>query len=190
MPSPSPQIFVELGHGLIDLWLLDSRVIQWHILEDGICPIELFGGISSDLVAVLQFRVKIYVVLLCGKGSSNLLSFHAPYYDVVTTFWVIAYIGYLRLPTCLTKQHHIVEGARFGQDQTSVLGHIKMAMSRFIAGWHMSGTFRPQINVILGINSNAAIFVNLLIALLCICVGECSTFGGLLASCFGNMVTN
>jgi hypothetical protein len=26
--------------------------------------------------------------------------------------------------------------------------------------------------------------------LLCICVGECSTFGGLLASCFGNMVTN
>jgi hypothetical protein len=54
----------------------------------------------------------------------------------------------------------------------------------------MSGTFRPQIKVILGINSSAAIFVDLLIAFMCICVGECSTFGGLLVSCIGNMATN
>jgi hypothetical protein len=54
----------------------------------------------------------------------------------------------------------------------------------------MSGTFRPHIKVILGINSSATIFVNLLIAFMPICVGECSTFGGLLTSCIGSMATN
>jgi hypothetical protein len=54
----------------------------------------------------------------------------------------------------------------------------------------MLGTFKPWIKVILGINSSAAIFVNLLLTFMCICVGECSTFGGLSASCIGNMTTN
>jgi hypothetical protein len=51
---------------------------------------------------------------------------------------------------CLTKQHHIIGGTRFGQDWTSGLGHIKIAMSRLITSWHRSGIFRPQFKVILG----------------------------------------
>jgi hypothetical protein len=39
---------------------LDSRVIWWHILEDGICLVELFGGISSDLTTVLQSSIKVH----------------------------------------------------------------------------------------------------------------------------------
>jgi hypothetical protein len=32
---------------------------RWHILEDGICLVELFGGISSSLVVVLQFGIRV-----------------------------------------------------------------------------------------------------------------------------------
>ncbi len=54
----------------------------------------------------------------------------------------------------------------------------------------MLGILKPQIKVILGINLSAIIFVDLLIAFMCICVGECSTFGGLSAGYIGNMATN
>jgi hypothetical protein len=65
------------------------------------------------------------------------------------------------LPTHFTKQHHIIKGARFGQDQTSGPGHIKMAMSGFITGYDSLRIFRPQIKVILGIDSSVTIFENL-----------------------------
>jgi hypothetical protein len=50
--------------------------------------------------------------------------------------------------------------------------------------------FRPHIRVILGVDSNAIIFINLLITFMCIYVGKGSTFGGFLASFIGNMATN
>jgi hypothetical protein len=65
-----------------------------------------------------------------------------------------------------------------------------MAMSRFIIGWHRSWTFKPHIRVIIIIDLGVAIFVDLLAALMCICVGECPTFGGFSASCISNMATN
>jgi len=63
-------------------------------------------------------------------------------------------------------------------------------MLRFITSWHKSRTFQPQIRIILGIDSNVAIFVNLYATLMCICVEKCPTFGGFLASCINNMATN
>jgi hypothetical protein len=53
-----------------------------------------------------------------------------------------------------------------------------------------SRTFKPQIKVIMGIDLGAIIFVNLSTTFMCICVGECPTFGGFLTSCIGNMATN
>jgi hypothetical protein len=44
---------VELGPPL------DSSTIHWRPLEDGIVLLELFGGIGSGLVAVLQARLKV-----------------------------------------------------------------------------------------------------------------------------------
>jgi hypothetical protein len=87
LPSPNPQVLVELGHGPTSLWPLYSKVIQWHILEDGIWIylVEFFRSINSDLVAFLQFGIKVCVILLFGEEYSNPTNFHAPYYDVVTT---------------------------------------------------------------------------------------------------------
>ncbi len=59
------------------------------------------------------------------------------------------------------EQHHITKGPRFGQDRISGPGQIKMATSRFITGYDRLRIFRPQIRVILGIDSSAAIFQNL-----------------------------
>jgi hypothetical protein len=53
MPSPSPHVLVDLGHGPLGLQPLDYRVTQWHIPEDGIYMVELFGGISSGLITIL-----------------------------------------------------------------------------------------------------------------------------------------
>jgi hypothetical protein len=38
---------------------LDSSTIHYRPLEDGIILLELFGGIGSGLVAVLQARLKV-----------------------------------------------------------------------------------------------------------------------------------
>jgi hypothetical protein len=69
-------------------------------------------------------------------------------------------------------------------------GDIMMVMLVFITSLHRLGTFRPHIKVILGVDSSVVIFVDLAVTLMCICVGECPTFGGFLASCIGNMATN
>jgi len=67
---------------------------------------------------------------------------------------------------------------------------MKMVVLGFITGWHKLGTFKPQIKVILGINSGVAIFVGLSVAFMCICVGECPIFRGFLANYIGNMAIN
>jgi len=88
------------------------------------------------------------------------------------------------------EQHHIVGGTRFGLDRSKGPSHFKMAMFEFIIGWHRSRTFKPQISVILGVDSSAALFTNLSTTFMCICVKECATFGGFLASYIDNMATN
>lgn len=52
LPSLSPQTFVDVGNGPLDLSPLDIGVIHWEIPKDGICLFELFGGISFVLVVV------------------------------------------------------------------------------------------------------------------------------------------
>jgi len=46
LPSPNPHSFVPVDDGPLGLNPLDTNVIQWDILKDGICLLELFGGIS------------------------------------------------------------------------------------------------------------------------------------------------
>jgi len=53
LPSPSPQSLVNLGNRPLGLNPLDTKVIQWDIPKDGICLLELFGGISFGLVTIL-----------------------------------------------------------------------------------------------------------------------------------------
>jgi hypothetical protein len=52
LPSLSPQTFVDVGNGPFGLSPLDTKVIHWEIPRDGICLLELFGGISFALVGV------------------------------------------------------------------------------------------------------------------------------------------
>ncbi len=52
LPSLSPQTFVDVGNGPFGLNPLDTRVIHWEIPKDGICLLELFGGINFALVGV------------------------------------------------------------------------------------------------------------------------------------------
>jgi hypothetical protein len=50
----------EEVNGGVDLGpLLDSSTIHWKPPEDGIVLLELFGGIGSGLVAVLQVGLKV-----------------------------------------------------------------------------------------------------------------------------------
>jgi len=65
-----------------------------------------------------------------------------------------------------------------------------MVVLGFIISWHRSGTFKPYIRVILGVDSGVVIFVDLSSALMCICVGNFLTFGGFLANCTSSMATN
>jgi hypothetical protein len=53
-----PRVEEEVN-GKVDLGpLLDSSTIHWRPPEDGIVLLELFGGIGSGLVAILQTRFK------------------------------------------------------------------------------------------------------------------------------------
>jgi hypothetical protein len=38
---------------------LDFKIIRWHIFENGIYLVELFGGISSNLEVVPQSKIKV-----------------------------------------------------------------------------------------------------------------------------------
>jgi hypothetical protein len=44
---------MNLGNGTLGLSPLYAMVIQWDIPKDKICLLELFGGISSGLVAII-----------------------------------------------------------------------------------------------------------------------------------------
>jgi hypothetical protein len=44
---------MNLGNEPLGLSPLDTKVIQWDIPKDRICLLELFGGISYGLVAIL-----------------------------------------------------------------------------------------------------------------------------------------
>ncbi len=59
-----------------------------------------------------------------------------------------------------------------------------------ITSEHRPRFFRPHIRVILRVDSSVTIFTNLSVTFMCICVGECPTFGGFLASYIGSMAAN
>jgi hypothetical protein len=52
LPSLSPQTLKDVGNGPFGLSPLDIGVIHWEIPKDGICLLELFGGINFALVAI------------------------------------------------------------------------------------------------------------------------------------------
>jgi hypothetical protein len=59
LPSPSPQSFMNVGNGPPSLSPLDTKVIQQDIPKDGICLLELFGGINFGLVTILRFDILV-----------------------------------------------------------------------------------------------------------------------------------
>jgi hypothetical protein len=59
LSSLSPQSPTNLGKGPSNLSPLDIRVIEWDIPKDGICLLELFGGIGFGLVVVLYLSILV-----------------------------------------------------------------------------------------------------------------------------------
>jgi hypothetical protein len=59
LPSPNPHSFVHVDNGPPGLSPLDTNVIQWDILKDGICLLELFGGISFGLSTIIKSGILI-----------------------------------------------------------------------------------------------------------------------------------
>ncbi len=50
---------MHVDNGPPGLSPLDTKVIQWDIPKDGICLIELLGGISFGLGTIIQFGILI-----------------------------------------------------------------------------------------------------------------------------------
>jgi hypothetical protein len=72
-------------------------------------------------------------------------------------------------------------------------------MDLVILGWSCQGLSQagisqglsyPRLMVILGVDSSVVLFLNLSVALMCIYVGKCPTFGGFSANCIGSIATN
>jgi site-specific DNA-cytosine methylase len=74
-----PQVEEEVN-GEVDLGPpLDSSTIYWRPPEDGILLLELFGGISSGLVAVLQagLKVKCYIYIDKDEAARQVAKRHS-----------------------------------------------------------------------------------------------------------------
>jgi hypothetical protein len=70
----------EEVNGEVDLGpLLDNSTIYWKPLEDGIMLLELFGGIGSGLVAVLQAGVKVkrYIYVDVDEAARQVAKQHS-----------------------------------------------------------------------------------------------------------------
>jgi hypothetical protein len=140
LPLISPHVPINPSHGPPGLQPLDFKVIQWHILKDGVSLIKLFGGISFGLSIVLQFDIRVHRYYYVEKDPQ---ARQASMQHIMLLQQHLELLLTSGLPTRFTKQHHIVGGAGFGQDRTSGLGHIKMGVLGFIIGWHKSRTFQP-----------------------------------------------
>jgi hypothetical protein len=55
---------------------LDSSTIHWRPPEDGIVLLELFGGIGSGLVAILQAGLKVKRYVRCSAIEGILHRYH------------------------------------------------------------------------------------------------------------------
>jgi hypothetical protein len=51
---------VNFGNGPQGLSPLATKVIHWDILKDGICILELFGGINFRLAIILQLGILVW----------------------------------------------------------------------------------------------------------------------------------
>jgi site-specific DNA-cytosine methylase len=70
----------EEVNGEVDLGPpLDSSTIHWRPPEDGIVLLELFGGIGSGLVAVLQagLKVKCYIYVDVDEAAGQVAKRHS-----------------------------------------------------------------------------------------------------------------
>jgi hypothetical protein len=67
LPSLSPQTFADVSNGPFGLSPLDTEVINWEISKDGICLLQLFGGISFALVVIMYYKILIYRYHYVGK---------------------------------------------------------------------------------------------------------------------------
>jgi site-specific DNA-cytosine methylase len=70
----------EEVNGEVDLGSpLDSSTIHWRPPEDGIVLLELFGGIGSGLVAVLQagLKVKRYIYVYVNEAARQVAKRHS-----------------------------------------------------------------------------------------------------------------
>jgi hypothetical protein len=58
---------------------LDSSTIHWRPPEDGIVLLELFGGIGSGLVVVLQagLKVKCYIYINVDEAARHVAKQHS-----------------------------------------------------------------------------------------------------------------
>jgi hypothetical protein len=111
LPSPNPHSFVHVNNGPPSLSPLDTKVIQWDILKNGICLLELFGGISFGLGKIIQFGILIRKLPLCGEGSISHIKLHVACHDVIANLSrFVANINHARLSMFPTKQHHFVRG--------------------------------------------------------------------------------
>jgi hypothetical protein len=58
---------------------LDNSTIHWRPPEDGIVLLELFGGIGSGLVAILQARLKVkrYIYVHVDEAARQVAKRHS-----------------------------------------------------------------------------------------------------------------
>jgi hypothetical protein len=169
---------MNLGNGPPNLSPLDTMVIQWNIPKDGICLLELFGGISCGLIVVLQLGILVWrynyvgrihkpnkprcsMLWCCNKGIPTCYQ-HRPYR--------VINVPYQATSPCWGC--HIWQG--LGHLIWSILdGHVKF----FTSGYKLR-IFWSQVRFILGMHLCCATFTIYTYAPMCIFVGKCSTIRG------------
>ncbi len=110
-PSISPHVPIDPSHGPFGLQPLDFKVIQWHILKDGVSLIKLFGGISFGLSTVLQSDIRVRRYYYVEKDPQ---AWQASMHHIMLLQQHLELLLASRLPTRFTNQHHIVGGIGFG----------------------------------------------------------------------------
>ncbi len=56
--------------GPVGLFPLDTTPIAWEYPSEGICALDLFGGISTGLVTVLQASIPVWKYLYMEKDET------------------------------------------------------------------------------------------------------------------------
>ncbi len=61
---------MDTGQGLVYMSPLDTTPITWQHHEEGLCVLDLFGGISTGLAAVLQAGLKVQRYLYMERDET------------------------------------------------------------------------------------------------------------------------